>query len=106
MLQLLFLLHNHSLLAGCIINMEEHRLFYELLTFISTPGPNAEPTFPLLIPIHGVAPTAAGMGWEWHRWRIPPVASLDSDIRPCVTPLLTVVPGDRTRLGDNYLGSH
>lgn len=62
MLQLLFLLHNHSLLAGCIINTEEHRLFYELLTFISTPGPNADPTFPLLIPIHGVAPTAAGTG--------------------------------------------
>lgn len=40
--------------------MQEHRLFYELLTFISTSGPNAEWTFPLLIVIHCVTPMAPG----------------------------------------------
>lgn len=94
--------------AGCIINMEEHRLFYKLLTFISTLGPNTEPTFPLLIPIHGVTLTAAGMGMGMAPMENSSggFTGLCSDIRPRVTLLLTVVPRDRTRLGDNYLGSH
>lgn len=90
--------------------MQERRLFYELLTFISTSGPNVERTFPLLIVIHCVTLIAPGTGPEaasapltansyggfagalsWHqsmRHRGPSQLPLETEVR-----------------GDNYLDS-
>lgn len=81
--------------------MQERGLSYELLTFISTSGPNAARTFPPLVVVHCVTPTApgtrpeAGSGaadGEFRRWvhRGSELTSERASPRS-----FAVVPGDR-----------